>query len=78
MSDLHGDSDSVRHEVSGDVERGTSRPGRQELSRRTQVQHQNIGLRRLSQHLQLRLLPNEWRHSAADPLDGMGSCSVGT
>jgi len=42
VSDLHGDSDSVRHEVPGDFERGASRSGGQELSRRTQVQHQNI------------------------------------
>jgi len=72
MSDLHGDSDSVRHEVPGDVERGTSRPGGQELSRRTQVQHQNIGFRCLPQHLQLRLLPGRGQGSAADTLDGLG------
>jgi len=72
VSDLHGDSDSVRYEVPGDVERGASRPGSEELSCRTQVHHQNIRLRRLSQHLQLRLLPRREQGAAADTLDGLG------
>jgi len=77
LSDLHGDSNSVWYEVLGDTERGTSRPGDKELSRRSQVHHQNIRLRRLSQRLQLRLLPDERRYSTADPLDGLGGRSTG-
>ena len=77
VSDLHGDSDSVWHEVLGDIERGTSRPGGKELSGRTQVHHQNIRLRRLSLNLQRWLLPSRRKSVAADTLDGLGVCSAG-
>ena len=76
VPDLHGDSDSVGDEVPRDAERGASRPGGKELSRRTQVHHQNIRLRRLSQHLQLRLLSGRGQGTAADTLDGLGGCAT--
>ena len=72
LSDLHGDSDRVRHEVPGDTERGASRPGRQELSRRSQVHRQNRRLRRLSHLLQRRLLSGRGQGAAAHTLDGLG------
>ena len=77
MSDIHGDSDSLRNEVPRDAEHGAPRPCCQKLSRRPPVHHQDIGLRHEPEPLQRRLLPDRGQGRTADTLDGVGVDLIG-
>ena len=77
LSDLHGGSDRVRNEIPRVSQHRASRSRSSQLSRRTQLPHQDIRLRHESQPLRPRLLQDRGSGRAAHPLDGLGERSAG-
>lgn len=75
VSNLHGDTDCLWHEVPGNVKHGPPGLGHAKLSRRTQIQREDIGSWNESQSVQRRLLSGWRQGTAANTLDGLGICS---
>ena len=74
---LHGDTDRVWNEVSGDVEHGSPGPGIAELSGGKRLHHQDFRLRDESQPVQLGLLSDRGQSHPPHQVDGLGERSIG-